>query len=319
MKRIMILDGTNNFVRCWIVNPALSSHGNPIGGLFGFLKSLQKLIRETKPDEIVICWDGEGGSQRRRNQNKDYKAGRKPLRLNRSAANLSEDQEKENKWWQQLRLIEYLNQLPITQLMLSNVEADDVIAFVAQYPKYKDYQKVIVSSDKDFLQLCSGKTLLLRPIQKQLLNENRIVEEYGIHPNNFALARAICGDTSDNIKGIPGVGLKTVAKRFPFMRESDFATIDAIMDYCEEEERKLLIHQKILDGKDKIRDNYKMMQLYAPTISAQGTRQLREKVDNTSRIFNKTEIISMMFKDGVGEYNWNEMWSHFNKIVWDQE
>ena len=59
--------------RNYIVNPSLSTNGQPIGGLKGFLQSLQKLIRETKPDQVLICWDGEGGSQRRKSKNKGYK------------------------------------------------------------------------------------------------------------------------------------------------------------------------------------------------------------------------------------------------------
>ena len=318
-KRILVIDALNMMYRNYIVDPSISTNGAPIGGLKGFMKSLQKLVREIKPDDIIICWDGEGGSQRRRAQNKDYKEGRKPIRLNRSTRNLSEDEEKENKFWQQIRLIEYLNQLPITQLMLPSVEADDVIGYVTQYSKLKEDQKVIVSSDKDFLQLCNGNTILYRPIQKTILNESRVTEEYGIHPNNFALARAICGDKSDNIKGIQGAGLPTIAKRFPFMRDVKSATIDMIIDHCEEQEKKLMIHERILDNRDKISDNYKLMQLYSPSISAQGTHRLRTKLDNESRIFNKTAIISMMFEDGVGEYNWLELWTCFNKIVWESK
>ena len=78
-KRLLVIDGTNNFYRSYIVDPSLSSNGAPIGGVKGFVKILQKLCRETKPDEIVICWDGAGGSKRRQNMSKGYKAGRKPL------------------------------------------------------------------------------------------------------------------------------------------------------------------------------------------------------------------------------------------------
>ena len=93
----MIIDAHNQFMRSYIVDPSTSANGVPIGGVKGFLKILNKLTRLIKPTEIVIVWDGEGGSQKRRSVNKNYKAGRKPPRLNRVNANLSEDQEKENK------------------------------------------------------------------------------------------------------------------------------------------------------------------------------------------------------------------------------
>ena len=70
MKRVLIIDGTNAFYRSYIVNPTIAKNGQPIGGVIGFLKSLQKLIRETKPDQVVVCWDGAGGSQRRRSINR---------------------------------------------------------------------------------------------------------------------------------------------------------------------------------------------------------------------------------------------------------
>ena len=146
MKRVLIIDALNMYFRAYIVDPSLSTNGQPIGGVKGFLKILQKLVRETKPDHIVIAWDGAGGSQKRKSVNKGYKEGRKPIRLNRDIRNLSENEEMENKVWQQTRLIEYLNELPISQTMLPAVEADDVIAYVSKLGHFADWQKVIVLS-----------------------------------------------------------------------------------------------------------------------------------------------------------------------------
>ena len=97
MKRLLIIDALNMYFRAYIVDPSLSTNGQPIGGVKGFLKILQKLVRDTKPDEIAICWDGEGGSQKRKTKNKGYKEGRKPIRLNRDIRNLSENEEIANK------------------------------------------------------------------------------------------------------------------------------------------------------------------------------------------------------------------------------
>ena len=112
-KRVLVIDALNMYFRAYIVDPSLSANGQPIGGLKGFLKSLQKLMRDTNPDKVVICWDGPGGSQKRKSMVKSYKDGRKPIRLNRSIRNLSESEEVENKIWQQTRLVEYLNNTPI--------------------------------------------------------------------------------------------------------------------------------------------------------------------------------------------------------------
>ena len=205
MKRLMVIDALNAYFRAYIVDPSLSTNGQPIGGYKGFIKILQKLCREMKPDEIIIAWDGPGGSQRRKLVNKNYKEGRKPIRLNRSVKNLTEQQEAQNKIWQMIRLAEYFNQLPVCQINIDYSEADDIIGALVK--RFKDKQKVIVSSDKDYFQLLDETTLLLRPTQKQILNKNNILEEYNIHPSNFALARAIVGDKSDNLPGVKGVGL----------------------------------------------------------------------------------------------------------------
>ena len=82
MKRVIVIDALNMFIRNYIVNPMISTNGNPIGGSVGFLNSVKKLMRESKPDQVIICWDGAGGSQRRRQTVKEYKQGRKPLRKN---------------------------------------------------------------------------------------------------------------------------------------------------------------------------------------------------------------------------------------------
>ena len=144
-KRVLIIDALNMYFRAYIVDPSLSANGQPIGGTKGFLKILQKLLRQTRPDYVLVAWDG--GSSRRKSVNKNYKEGRKPIRLNRAIRNLSENEEMANKIWQQTRLVEYLNMMPICQSMIDNLEADDIIAYAANLPELKDWEKVIVSSD----------------------------------------------------------------------------------------------------------------------------------------------------------------------------
>ena len=79
----MIIDGLNMFLRSYINVPSMDKHGAPNGGTYGFMKSLQKICGMFSPDQVIICWDGEGGSQKRKQMNKNYKAGRAPVRFNR--------------------------------------------------------------------------------------------------------------------------------------------------------------------------------------------------------------------------------------------
>jgi 5'-3' exonuclease len=318
MKRVMIIDSLNLFIRNYVVSPVTSTNGQPIGGMIGYLRSLQKYIREIKPDEVIIVWDGPGGSRKKKSIIENYKDGRKPIRLNRNVKMLSDDQEIENKIWQQLRLTEYLNNFPVIQFLEPEIEADDLIAFVAQCSKYKDWNKVIVSSDKDFIQLCNESTVLFRPIQNQILTWKSIVEEYGIHPNNFALARAMAGDKSDNIEGVAGIGLKTVSKNFPFLKESKSYFVEDLKDCClnkQQEGVKSKFFQNVLDNLDLIHRNYRGMQLYSPNISVQVAQKTRQTLKDYKYELNVTETQKMLLTDGAGQANFEEMYTRFKKIV----
>jgi 5'-3' exonuclease len=305
MHRILIVDALNAFFRAYIVNPTLSPNGQPIGGVVGFLKILQKLCKETKPDLVVVCWDGAGGSRKRKAMNSNYKEGRTPIRLNRDVRILSDNDELQNKIWQQTRVIEYLNELPIIQLMYPEIEADDLVSFVCSLPSLSNSQKVIVSSDKDYIQILDKNVVLYRPIQEEVLNVKKVVEDYNIHPTNFALARAIAGDKSDNLAGVEGVGLATVAKRIPMLAESNSYSIDDVVDYCREQGNKIKVYENILNNVQLVRDNYKIMQLYSPQVSIQ-TKVEIEQIFNTfqpqTNLFN---FKKMMVQDGIGTLNLN--------------
>ncbi len=318
MKRLLIIDGQNMFIRNYVMSPQLDINGNPIGGLTGFMRSLQKEVRRAKPDRVVVCWEGPGGSQARREKNKNYKLGRKAPKLNREYEFATPEAERENKYDQLLRLTEYLATLPLLQMSLENVEADDIIAWLCHCNEYDEWQKVIVSNDQDFLQLCDDKTILLRPGKnEQVLNKNKVLEEYGIHPRNFAWARAVVGDKSDNLDGVRGLGLKTMAKRFPFLSENKDYGLGDILSHAENNKNKIKAYQNVLDNEEIIASNYEIMQLYTSTISPQGVNKLKYAIQNDGVDLNRTKIRTMLLKDGIGTLNIDELMlmlnSHKNK------
>mgnify|MGYP003664485846 FL=1 len=315
MKRVVVIDALNMFIRNYIVNPMISTNGNPIGGSVGFLNSVKKLMREAKPDQIIICWDGAGGSQKRRQTVKEYKQGRKPLRKNYKIEGMSEQSEKENMIWQQRILMEMLNEMPIMQLMLDRVEADDIISMISGSPKYKGWQKVIISSDKDFLQLLDGETVLYRPIQKKAWTKNTVIEEYGISPENFVLARAIAGDKSDNLAGIKGAGLPTIAKRLSFLIDDEMHTLNEVYDHCANAEGKLKFYERIVEDWDRVETNYKVMNLTPPSISVQGRKKVNYALDNFEFELNATELKRNSVEHGFGSYDWSELMAMLRGIV----
>ena len=107
-EKILIIDAMNTFIRNYVMNPSLSATGSPIGGTKGFLMSLQKMAREIKPDNIIVVWDGGGGSAKRRAMVKEYKEGRKPLKLsklNRAYDSMSTLEESQNRLDQMHRTV----------------------------------------------------------------------------------------------------------------------------------------------------------------------------------------------------------------------
>jgi len=314
MSKVMFIDGLNMFIRSYIVNPTLDKEGRPIGGCIGFMKSLQKVCRKFQPDEVIVVWDGHEGSQRKRALNKEYKEGRGPIRFNRRLIQLDPKEQVKNKAYQLIRLMEYLNELPVIQITIDFVEADDVIAYGARHPYYGGWDKIIVSSDKDFFQLCDKHTSIYRPIQNKIVTKQSILDEFKIHPNNFALARAIAGDSSDNLPGVAGVGLKTVAKRFPFLANEEESSCQEIVTNCAMQGKILKLHENIIKSAELVNNNYRIMQLYFPNIRPIN----RIFIDNTlmkfEPEFSKLKFTKMLFADDCGYINFDELSMVMKKI-----
>ena len=314
MKNVVIIDALNMFLRSYVISPHLNKKGYPVGGTIGFLKSLQKVARDFNADEVIVAWDGHEGSQRKRSMNKDYKGGRKPVRFNRRMIDLPEEEEVVNKGYQQVRLMEYLNQMPVIQLIADYTEADDIIAHVVQSDYYDGWNKIIVSSDKDFFQLCDDDVSVYRPIQKKTLNKQSILEEFKIHPKNFALARAIVGDKSDNLPGVKGAGLKTVAKRFPYLIREDVYDVSDIMRDCAMQGKKMKIHENIGNSEQLVKDNYKIMQLYYPNIRPINRAMIDKSIKDFEPFFGKIKFTQMLFEDDAGHLNFNDLQTVFRRI-----
>ena len=208
----ILIDGLNVFMRHFAANPSRSLNGNLCGGILGTLKNIKILCEKFNPKRIIVCWEG-GGSLRRRSLDKNYKGGRRPVKINRSEFNSDIPETIENRDNQLKTLIYILNMTPITQVYVNDCEADDIISYLKL--KYKNNNKIIVTSDKDFYQLVDEKTHIWSPNQKKILDKKAILDKFNILPANFCTARCFAGDQSDGIKGAKGAGFKVLSKRFP--------------------------------------------------------------------------------------------------------
>ena len=259
--KILIIDGLNTFIRVFSIYPTQNDDGIHIGGIVGFLKSLGHAIRTIQPTRCIIVFDGKGGSSRRRKMFPGYKNNRKPtLRKNRVGLYSANTDEKRNMIIQFQRIIEYLENLPITVLSVDNVEADDVIAYIGKQVYNKPENKIVVmSTDKDFLQLVNGRISVWNPTKKRMYHPEQVEKDYGIPSHNFLVYRMLDGDVSDSIPGIQGWGLKTIAKKLPMIMEDKKLEVKDLVEYSKNQEGK--IFKNLLDNVGQLDLNYKLMQL----------------------------------------------------------
>jgi DNA polymerase-1 len=294
-SKVLLVDGMNLFIRTFSAIPTLNEDGQHIGGLSGFLQSLAATIRMVKPTRVVVVFDGKGGSHRRRKIYENYKE-RKAIksRLNRVAGFEDVLDEQASMKWQMVRLYQYLQHLPLTTIVMDNIEADDVIAYLSSYFKDKVY---ILSNDRDFLQLVSDRVNVYVPTKKKMYNPQNLREEYGIWCENFTIYKALLGDTSDNIKGIRGMGDKTILKHFPELGERVKVDLEKFVESC-----------KLYDGKSKAMNelkhhisdferNYELMQLLEVDIPASTKSNIRGMVDGEISQLNKIHLDTMCLQD----------------------
>ena len=299
---IMVFDGLNTFIRAFGATPSTNEDGEHIGGITGFLFSIGKAVRDFRPSRCVIVFDGRGGSARRKKIYGDYKGNRaNKTRLRRhdhqQFATIEDEQEAMR--WQFSRLVSYLDNLPVTFLSIDGIEADDTIAYIAQM--YEDISKkvTIVSTDRDFYQLISPKLQVWSPIKKKMYDENTLLEEFGVHPNNYVIYRTFTGDASDNIPGVDGIGPKTILKIFPELANSKEFTLEDLQNKCNS--KRLLkegkTYQKVLDNYETIEKNYRLMNIKLLNIPAQNCSTIRGIMNQSIPMLNRQEFQRLFMED----------------------
>lgn len=195
-NNILIIDGTNQLVRS--ISAAQKRGLQPYSLFF---KTIGVLIDKFKPFECYLVLDGEGGNKTKRLLFSQYKANRNTVSKIQTA-----DYE---------TLYQLLKHTPIITLRVNNIQGDDIIGHIAIKNQALNNKVTIVSSDRDFYQLCSKNISVYEPIKRITITQRDVIAKYDCHPINFPLYKALLGDTSDNIPGIKGLGQKTIKKFFP--------------------------------------------------------------------------------------------------------
>ena len=298
-------------MRCWVAYPTMSSHGYQMGGCIGFLKTLRKLVNEQQPRAIYIAWEG-GGSTRRRNIFKEYKLNRKPEKLNRF---YGEDipESDENKKHQIVALLAMLKCIPVCQIYVQDCEGDDVVAYLCRGPM-KDVPKIVASSDKDLYQLLDDKTKIYSLHKKTYITPADVLVEFRVNVKNFAIAKSLCGDPSDNIPGIKGLGFKTVAQKFPFLGTEQDILLQDVFDYAAAHSEDSVIYKRIVEQWDVVRRNWKLVFLDGGMLSSSQADVVDHVINTFVPKVNKMGLIKQLVKEGIGDFDVADFYHVFNCI-----
>ena len=259
---ILVIDAMNMLIRSFSLLKAMSPTGHHIGGLVGFLRSLGYVTRIFDPTRVIVVWDGKGGSANRKNIDPNYKANRATSRITHWGLYDTKAEETEALIGQLFRTKDYLECLPLQQIMMEKLEADDIIAYLAQQADKNNKKITIISSDKDFLQMVNKNIEVYAPVKKKTFTADNIEEELKVIPENYNIVKALLGDNSDGLKGVKGLGIKTIISEFPDVVTKPNTSLDYIFEVCEEKLEGKKIFAKIIHEWDKVETNYKLMNLH---------------------------------------------------------
>ena len=311
---VLIIDGLNLFTRHYVAHPAVSENGEQVGGIIGFLYGVLNLVEQYKPTQVIVVWES-GGSSRRRSIFKNYKSKRRPQKLNRYYEDDLPDSV-QNRNYQIASLVKLIDFLPVLQIYVPDCEADDVIGFISRNT-FRDKRKLIVSSDRDFYQLLDKRTIIYSPTWKKLVTSKEVIEKFKISPENFCLAKSICGDPSDNIEGVKGVGFKTLSKRFPILKDKKSSTLDEIIQLCDisiNEGSKVKAFSEIQSSKSLIERNWKLIYLDTCNLSAFQIQKINHLIDTFVPDRNKIQMMRCLIKEGIQSFNIDRAFLVFSSV-----
>lgn len=281
-----------------------------IGGLYSFLTTLRKLIKDFHINKVILCWDGENSGFYRYRIDNSYKANRKNKEWHKkivlSEAELRREKEKEFSILKQRKRIQaYAEELFLRQIEVDKIEGDDLIAsYVLRYNNKEDLY--IYSNDRDFAQLLEFNVTIIFPNIDKPINKKNFFTEFGYHYKNVLPFKIICGDASDNIKGIAGVKEATLFKYFPDIRVNE-VTVREICEMADNHNKKRISEGKkplkslnnIIEGIQTLKKNFKLISLKNPLlndIAIEELEQLELPLQPEGR--SSKNLYNMMKEDG---------------------
>ncbi len=197
-KHLYLVDGSGYIFRAYFaIPPRNTSDGTPTNATFGFTNMLVKLLRDSDADAIAVIFD-KSGKTFRNDIYPEYKAHR--------------PEPPEDLIPQFAAIREATRAFNLPCIELQNYEADDLIATYARQAKEAGIDVTIVSSDKDLMQLVDGGIAMLDPMKDRKIGYDEVKEKFGVTPDKVVDVQALAGDSTDNVPGVPGIGVKTAAQ-----------------------------------------------------------------------------------------------------------
>ena len=283
MKKLVIIDGKSVFYRGYYAMGNLAtSKGEPTSGVYGFAVIAMEIVRNIQPDQVVVAWDKARTSTAKRLAIfKDYKAGR---------VRPPED------FYAQIPLLrELISALSWGFMEADEYEADDIIGTLArQADEAGDYMTYIVSSDLDMLQIVDENTKMYRILRGfsdlEEMDIPAIEEKYGILKSQFLDLKALKGDNSDNIPGVPGIGEKTAVKLL-----NEYGSLEGI--YAHIEEISGATQKKLIAGKESAEMSLKLSKIMTDApVKLSDIPALKLDFSRISEVFKRLEFNNLLKK-----------------------
>jgi len=257
---IIVFDASNAAHRISAATqPLTNSKGERVEVMFGLLRLLSAVLRQNPARRCYLVWDGKGSRNIRQKIDPQYKA-------NRGKEFTDEDRERIEGMHQQVGKFWELfgKNLPITWMSSERYEADDIISMLTHAADVEQYSTLVVSGDKDLLQLVTPHVSIFSPNSLKYCTHDNFQEYTGGYPTPLAFLFGKClqGDSSDNVAGVGGIGEKTALK---ILAEHNW-DLQTIRDTPSEGLKKSAVGQRLLSdsGWARLALNYKLMSLHAP-------------------------------------------------------
>ena len=208
--KLVLIDGSGYIFRAFHALPPMSrADGTPVNAVFGFTKMLLKLIDDLRPHSVAVVFDA-GRVTFRNEIYGEYKANR------------TDPPEDLVPQFALVREASHAMNLPVIEM--AGFEADDVIATYAKIAREAGRSTIIVSSDKDLMQLVNDDVEMLDPMKQRRIGKDEVFEKFGVGPQHVIDVQSLAGDSTDNVPGVPGIGIKTAAELI-----NQFGDLDALL------------------------------------------------------------------------------------------